>query len=178
MATFRRLYVEGHPYFITMVMEKRRPLLIENIDLLRDAFRHSKTFFDYAIDSIAIMPDHLHMIIVPEEYDAYPGIVRSIKTYFSKGLKASDSWAGMPTLRTESQVKKRELGIWQRRFYEHTVRDDRDLQKLRDYIHYNPVKHGLATSAAAWKYSSFDRFVAQGIYEADWVSMGDELDLG
>ena len=178
MAVFRRIYAEGHPYFITMVTENRRPLLVENINLLRDAFRHSKSFFDYTIDSIVIMPDHLHMVIVPKEYDAYPKIVRSIKTHFSKRLKSLESWAEVPTLRTQSQVKKRELGIWQRRFYEHTVRDDRDLQRLRDYIHYNPVKHRLATSVAAWEYSSFERFVTLGIYEMDWASLDDELDLG
>ena len=175
MAVFRRVYAEGYPYFITMTTQNRTPLLVDNIELLREAFRHSKEYFTYDIDSIVILPDHLHMIIAPKKYDAYPKIVRSVKTYFSKGLK--DSWAGMPTLRSASQEKKRELGIWQRRFYEHTIRDEKDLQRLRDYVHYNPVKHGVAESAAAWKYSSFDRFVASGMYDKNWVDMGEELGL-
>ncbi len=95
MATFRRVYAEGHPYFITMTTQNRRPVLVDNVALLREAFHNSKKYFVYEIDAIVILPDHLHMIIIPEEPDAYPKIVRSIKTYFSKGLK--ESRAGMPT---------------------------------------------------------------------------------
>jgi putative transposase len=175
LAVFRRMYAEEHPYFITMVTENREPLLVENVAILRDAFQHSKSFFKYTIDSIVVMPDHLHMIIIPEENDAYPKIVRSIKTYFSKELK--ESWAGMPTLRTQSQIKKRELGIWQRRFYEHTVRDERDLQRLRDYIHYNPVKHGWVKRVYDWKHSSFHKYHVQGMYETEWVNLSEDLDL-
>ncbi len=175
MATFRRVYAEGHPYFITMTTQNRRPILVDNVALLREAFRNSKKYFAYEIDSIVILPDHLHMIIIPEEPDAYPKIVRSIKTYFSKGLK--ESWAGMPTLRSASQVKKRELGIWQRRFYEHAVRDEKDLQSLRDYIHYNPVKHGLVKRVYDWEYSSFRKYCTKGMYEKNWMNLREDLDL-
>ncbi len=96
MAVFRRVYAEGHPYFITMTTQNRTPLLVDHVELLREAFRNSKKYFVYEIDSIVILPDHPHMIIIPEEPDSYPKIVRSVKTYFSKGLK--ESWAGMPTL--------------------------------------------------------------------------------
>ncbi len=83
----------------------------------------------------------------------------------------------MPTLRSASQVKKRELGIWQRRFYEHTVRDEKDLQRLRDYIHYNPVKHGLAERVYDWEYSSFRKYCTEGMYEKNWMDLREDLDL-
>ena len=170
MATFRRVYTQNHPYFITMSTEKRRPILIENIDILRQAFAHSKQFFNYKIDSICILPDHLHMVIFPENETEYPNIIKSIKTYFSKNIKQSFQ-------PTQSQSNKRELGIWQRRFYEHTIRDDNELERYRNYIHYNPVKHKLVLKASDWEYSSFGRFVKNGFYDETWYSLENNLDL-
>ena len=170
MATFRRVYAQNHPYFITITTEKRRPLLIENITILRQAFAYSKQYFEYEIDSICIMPDHLHMIIQPKNETEYPNIIKSIKTYFSKNIKQTFKT-------TQSQTKKGELGIWQRRFYEHTIRDDNELEKYRNYIHYNPVKHGLVLKTSAWKYSSFGKFVRNGFYDEEWYSLDEDLDL-
>ena len=170
MATFRRVYAKNHSYFITINTEKRRPILIENIDILRQAFTHSKQFFNYKIDSICILPDHLHMIIYPENETEYPNIIKSIKTYFSKNIKQTFK-------PTQSQTKKRELGIWQRRFYEHTIRDDKELEKFRNYIHYNPVKHKLVLSAQYWKHSSFSKFVKKGFYDLQWYSLDEDMDF-
>lgn len=170
MSNYIRLHVKNHPYFITINTEKRRPLLIKNIDILRQAFAHSKQYFEYKIDSICILPDHLHMIIYPNNENEYSNIVKSIKTYFSKNIKQSFK-------PTKSQSSKRELGIWQRRFYEHTVRDDKELEKFRNYIHYNPVKHKLALSAKHWEYSSFNKFVKKEFYDLEWYSLDEDMDF-
>jgi len=160
MATFRRVYAQKHPYFITITTEKRRPILIENATTLRQAFANSKQYFNYEIDSICILPDHIHMIICPQNETEYPNIIKSIKTYFSKNIKTTFRTTG-------SQSKKRELGIWQRRFYEHTIRDDNELERYRNYIHYNPVKHRFVLSARDWEYSSFGKFVKNGFYDEE-----------
>ena len=170
MPNYTRIFADGHPYFITIATEKRRPILIENITLLRQAFTHSKQYFDYNLDAICILPDHLHMIVNPNDATDYPKIITSIKTYFSKNLhqryKTSDS-----------KSKKRELGIWQRRYYEHTIRDEKELEKYRNYVHYNPVKHKLVSSAKDWEFSSFGKFVKNGFYNRDWYNLDEDLDL-
>jgi len=170
MSNYIRVFAENHPYFITMTTQNRRPILTDNIKLLRQAFANSKQYFDYSIDSIVILPDHLHMIIYPSSATDYPKIIRSIKTYFSKHLPHHYKT-------TSSQNKKRELGIWQRRYYEHTVRDEKELERYRHYIHYNPVKHKLTTSAKKWDFSSFDKFVKNEFYTSDWYSLDENIDL-
>jgi len=110
MSDYRRIFAQGHPYFITITTEKRRPILLDNIIILRQAFAHSKQYFDYHIDAICILPDHLHMIIYPSNKRDYPNIIKSIKTYFTKHL-------GLTYLVSKSQSKKKERCIWQRRYY-------------------------------------------------------------
>ena len=78
---------------------------------------------------------------------------------------------------SQSQSKKKERGIWQRRYYEHTIRDENELEKYRNYIHYNPVKHKLATSAKDWEFSSFNKFVKNGFYDKDWYNLDENIDL-
>jgi putative transposase len=90
-----------------------------------------------------------------------------IKARFSRGLPASAA-------RTASKVARREKGIWQRRYWEHVIRDDADLERHVDYIHYNPIKHGLVSRVIDWPYSSFHRHVERGVLPADWG--GDAMD--
>ncbi len=170
MSNYIRIFADNHPYFITITTQNRRPILTDNIKLLRQAFANSKQYFDYSIDSIVILPDHLHMIIYPSSATDYPKIITSIKTYFSKHLPQRYKT-------THSQNKKRELGIWQRRYYEHTIRDEKELERYRNYIHYNPVKHKLTTSAKKWDFSSFNKFVKNGFYTSDWYSWDENIDL-
>ena len=170
MSNYTRVFAQGHPYFITMTTERRRPILIDNITILRQAFTNSKQYFDYSIDAICILPEHLHMIIYPKNEKDYPNIIKSIKTYFSKNYNQSFDI-------TESKTKKKELGIWQRRYYEHTIRNEKELEKYRNYIHYNPVKHHLSNSANEWKYSSFSKFIKNGFYTKDWYNLDKDLDL-
>ena len=170
MPNYTRIFAQNHPYFITIKTEKRRPILIENITLLRQAFAHSKQYFKYEIDSISIMPDHLHMILYPEDASEYPNIIKSIKTYFSKNINQRFKT-------TQSQSKKKELGIWQRRYYEHTIRNETELERYRNYIHYNPVKHRLVKCAKDWKFSSFGKFVKNGFYDVEWYNLDENIDL-
>ena len=170
MSNYTRVFAQEHPYFITINTEKRRPILIDNITILRQAFANSKQYFDYSIDAICILPDHLHMIIYPKNEKDYPNIIKSIKTYFSKNINQTFDMS-------QSKIKKKELGIWQRRYYEHTIRDEKELEKYRNYIHYNPVKHHLIRSANEWEYSSFSKFVSRGYYDIDWYNLDEDIDL-
>ncbi|MDQ7084302.1 MAG: transposase [Sulfurovum sp.] len=86
MAKYKRLFLQGYSYFFTIVTHRREPILIDNIELLRESFRESKQFFDYSIDAIVILPDHLHMILSPKNVEEYPRIIKAIKYNFSKKL--------------------------------------------------------------------------------------------
>ncbi len=163
MVTYRRNRLPGGSYFFTVtLLDRSSHLLIEHIDDLREAFRSVRLDRPFAIDAMVVLPDHLHCIwrLPPGDMD-YSLRWREIKARFSRQVPAGES-------RTQGRVQQKERGIWQRRFWEHTLRDDRDREKHVDYIHYNPVKHGYVSCAADWPYSSFHRFVRLGVYPPDW----------
>ena len=118
------------------------------------------------------------MILEPELHDIYPKIIRAIKYNFSRLLQ---SWDGNPPLqqlsRSKSKERKGEQPVWQRRFYEHTIRNEKELFLYRDYIHYNPVKHKLVTRAGDWDYSTFRHYVSEGYYPEDWCDFSEHIDL-
>ncbi len=158
---FRRVRIPGGTYFFTVVTAERRPLLIDNISRLREAFRSVKHRYPFHIKAIVILPDHLHTIWGLPNGDADYSLRWSlIKRRFSIGLPAGRQ--------TASRRSKREKGIWQRRYWEHCIRDENDLRRHLDYIHYNPVKHGFVKRVADWPYSSFGRWVEKGIYPEGW----------
>jgi len=152
MANYKRIFMDGYSYYITMVTHERNPILIENIDLLRESFRISKTVYRYRIDAIVVMPDHVHMIITPRNVEEYPHIIRTVKQYFSKHCPQSyykhlyQSW---------SRNKKGYLPVWQKRYYEHTIRNEKDMFEKIQYMYHNPVKHGYVDEPNQWRYSSF-----------------------
>jgi Transposase and inactivated derivatives len=157
---YRRFYQPGARYFFTVVTDGRQPLLIDHIERLRDAFRLGMSRQPFAVEAIVVLPDHLHTIWRLPEGDAdFSTRWMIIKRKFSAGIP-------MGRIRP-SQCAKRERGIWQRRFWEHYLRDEADWQRHVDYIHYNPVKHGYVARAGDWPYSSFHRAVAAGSYPAD-----------
>lgn len=122
-----------------------------------------KRKYPFTIDAIVILPDHLHTLWqLPENDHDYSNRWSRIKRYFSTGCTLID-----PT-RPASREHKREQAIWQRRFWEHLIRDADDWHKHMDYIHYNPVKHGYAKCAAEWPYSSFKQYMREGWYAPDW----------
>lgn len=150
---YRRAKVEGASYFFTVVTKNRVPLFTSYnaVETLRAAFRDVQLSRPFVIDGIVVLPDHLHCIWSLPHGDAnFPTRWRLIKTWFSKHYQPGRT------------------GWWQNRYWEHLIRDERDWQQHMDYIHYNPVKHGLVTRVEDWPYSSFARCVEKGWYEANW----------
>ncbi len=168
MPNFRRVFVDNSYVFITVAINNRsRKLLTDYITELKSALKTVKNQTQFEIHAIAIMPEHFHMIIRPHCITDYPKIVSLIKINFTKSLP-HDLKAELSNEVSISKTKKRESGVWQRRFYEHTIRNESDLNHLTDYIHFNPVKHGLVDKASEWKYSSFMKFVENGYYDINW----------
>jgi len=160
---YRRYYQSGGTYFFTVVTQNRQPLLIEHIDRLRDAFRHGMERYPFTIDGIVILPDHLHALWhLPDGDNNFSIRWMVIKRKFSAGFESG--------ITNRSKQVKREKGIWQRRFWEHCIRDETDWCRHLDYIHYNPVKHGYCSLPGEWPYSSFSRSVKEGLYLSDWGS--------
>ncbi len=149
----------------------RNDLLVRNIDSLRDAVLATRTARPFEIIAWVVLPEHMHAIWKLPEGDAdYSTRWAAIKARFSKSIAPGE-------FQNASRLEKDGRGIWQRRFWEHTIRDDRDLQNHVDYIHFNPVKHGLAVRAQDWPHSSFHRFATRGVYALDWATPPDLPDL-
>ena len=164
---YKRLFVKNTYIFITIVTSKRRKILINNIDILKRALKQTISHFNYEIYAICVLPDHLHMLIKPYETKDYPKIIQQIKRYFSNNIDKEQ--IENYTL-TNSNINRKECDIWQKRYWEHTIRDESDLNKHLDYIHYNPVKHGYVNKAKDWKYSSFKKFVDMNLYKIEWCN--------
>ncbi len=158
MSDYRRIYIPGGHYFFTVITWRRRPVFAneQNIQILRTALGQIRSEKPFAIDAIVILPDHLHCLFRLPENDAdFSGRWREIKKYVAR--------------RAGQKINHRgEYNIWQRRFWEHSVRNENDWRRHMDYIHYNPVKHGLAQSPAQWPYSSFKTAVGKGWYPYNW----------
>jgi len=166
MTNYRRFYSKGGTYFFTVVTQERRPIFSteENIQKLRDAFKAVMKKRPFRIEAIVILPDHIHCIwALPRDDSDFSNRWKEIKYCFSMSYISS-------FLNAYSKRKKNEKGLWQRRFWEHLIRDQEDYNRHFDYIHYNPVKHKLTERAVDWPYSTFRRFVDKGIYEEDWGS--------
>lgn len=165
MSNYRRLKVHGGIYFFTLTLQNRQnnTPLIQHIDNLRQAIKHTRNKYPFRIHGWIVLPDHMHCIIqLPQDVNDLSMPLRLIKSRFSRSIQQS------PHL-TSSQQKRNERGIWQRRFWEHLIRDEGDYTAHMDYIHYNPVKHGLVTNVIDWPYSTFHRLVSKGIYPTDWA---------
>ena len=163
MPQYIRARIQGSIFFFTVVLADRRSnLLIDEIDRFRNSYRVVQQGFPFETIAICVLPDHLHAIWAMPEGDAdFSKRWSLIKSGFSRGLHPSHS-------RSASKISKREKGIWQRRYWEHTIRDDADYERHVDYIHFNPVKHGYVTRVADWPHSSFHRYVERGLLAADW----------
>ena len=167
---YRRTDVAGATYFFTVnLAERHRTLLTDHIATLRTVMRGVKQRHPFHIDALVILPDHLHCVWTLPEGDAdYPLRWTLIKAGFSRRLPKTER-------RNSSRVDKGERGVWQRRYWEHMIRDEGDHARHVDYIHYNPVKHGYVSRAADWPYSSIHRYIAAGTLTRDWdVGEGEE----
>ena len=166
---YRRSYVEGGTYFFTVnLQDRRKSLLVEHIAVLRSAVAVIQRKKPFEIDAWVVLPDHMHAVwTLPENDSDYTSRWREIKKRFSQEI-----------LKVENSLVSRKRGvgngIWQARFWEHTIRDGRDYEHHIDYVHINPLKHGFVTQVKDWPYSSFHRAVKRGEYPINW---GGESDL-
>ena len=169
MVDYRRNYIKGGTYFFTLTLASRQSqLLLKHIDLLRSAMKQVKNENSYKTKAIVVLPDHIHVIWeLPDGDDNYSMRWRKIKRYFTIGLIKT----GLPLLKN----RHGEYNVWQRRFWEHTVKNDRDFEVHVNYIHYNPVKHGYVKRVIDWPFSSFHGYVKRNILTKDWAGGGDGL---
>lgn len=162
MVIYRRSRAANAPFFLTAVVRDRGSrLLLDHIDHLRAAFRCAAAQNPFHVDAVVVLPDHFHLLCTLPDGDAdFSTRMQTIRRRFTFGVAGS----GLPT----RQNHPRESGFWQTRFWEHTIRDDEDFSRHVDYIHFNPVKHGLAGSVRDWPHSSFHRYVRKGLLTEDW----------
>jgi REP-associated tyrosine transposase len=172
MPRYIRAFVPGGTFFFTVaLLERRRRLLTDHIEALRAAFAAVQAKRPFTIDAIVVLPDHLHCLWTLSAGDAdFSMRWHAIKAAFSRAVPKGERLSAR-------RVAKGERGIWQRRFWEHTIRDERDFERHADYIHFNPVKHGHVRCVADWPYSTFRRYAQRGIYPLDWSAGDDVRDL-
>ncbi len=165
---YRRANVKGGTYFFTVnLAERNKTLLIDEIDKLRVAINKVKKQHPFKLDAMVIMPDHLHALMtLPINDNDYATRWMLIKAGFSRQLPKLEKI-------DNSRKTKGERGIWQRRYWEHLIRDDNDFEKHVDYIHYNPVKHGYVKFAVDWPYSTIHDYISRGIINASWGGIND-----
>ncbi len=169
MSNYRR-YFNGcnNPVFVTFVTYNRREILLSNLQLLRDSFKQAISKFNFEIIAISTLKEHCHLILATENPSDIPNIIRAIKYYFSINIDKGFICENL----SESATKRGEKGIWQRRYYDHIIRNEEDLRKHIDYIHYNSMKH-YAIAPKNWEYSSFKKFVQNEYYDIDWCNFED-----
>jgi len=168
MPEYRRTRAKGATYFFTVVTYWRQPVLClpESLDAMKDVMRNVAERYPFQTDAWVVLPDHLHFVwTLPEGDSNYSMRWAVVKKELTKRLSSSIRADGAPS---RSRQRRREGMLWQRRFWEHRIRDEQDYRTHMDYIHFNPVKHGLAASPKDWRCSSFRRWVARGAYEEDW----------
>ena len=163
MVGYRRNFVTGGTFFFTLTLEDRTSrTLIEHTAILRAAMQEVRRSRPFAIEAVVVLPDHLHMIMSLPEGDAdYPNRWSLIKRRFTEGIIE----CGIAVARHRNG----ELALWQRRYWEHTIRDDADFTRHIDYVHYNPVRHSLVARVCDWPHSSFHRYVRQELLPQDWA---------
>jgi putative transposase len=162
MVRYRRNFIAGGTFFFTVTLEDRTSrALVDHVEALRAAMRETRGLYPFTIDAVVILPDHLHIVVTLPEGDAdYTNRWRLIKRRFTDAVIKS----GTPVARHRNG----EVALWQRRFWEHTIRDDGDFERHVDYVHFNPVRHGLVARVRDWPYSSFHDYVRRGLLTQDW----------
>jgi putative transposase len=171
MVKYRRYFVPGGTYFFTLALHNRKSnWLIKYVQELKDAMRSTQQIYPYETIAIVVLPDHLHVVWeLPENDDNFSARWRYIKIQFAKNIR-----------KLGVVIEKNRYGeniLWQRRFWEHVICNEQDYEKHVDYIHYNPVKHSYVKRVADWPYSSFHRYVKEGILPMNWCYQNDDLDV-
>ena len=165
---YRRIWKTGGTYFFTINLLQRNnnALLVEKIDLLRQVVAKVKGRYPFIIPAWVVLPDHIHCVIeLPSDDQNFPLRWRLIKQGFSKALPTHE-------YRSDVRINRGERGIWQRRYWEHLIRDEADFHAHLDYVHINPLKHGLVQRVIDWPYSTFHRHYQRGLYPIDWCDGG------
>jgi putative transposase len=153
MTKIKRYFKPGDICFITNVTYNRLPILIENIDLLNEAFQKTSQSSPFKIIANVILPDHFHILIEADESNPSK-IIQKIKMSFGVLYRI--------------KMNMKSGRIWQNRFWDHIIRDQNDLNNHINYIHYNPVKHGLISRPCDWQFSSIREYIEDGVYTRDW----------
>ncbi len=170
MSNYRRYRVPGGTYFFTVnLLERRQDTLVRHIDSLRDAVRKTRHERPFHIDAWVVLPDHLHCVwTLPPGDDDFSNRWKAIKIRFVQALPRTEH-------RSKVRIAKGERAIWQRRFWEHAIRDERDYTQHIDYVHLNPLKHGYVQRVVDWPHSTFHRYVAAGLLPAGWCGIVTDL---
>lgn len=168
MSRYRRANTPGATYFFTIVTYRRRTFLCDNLVrlALRAAIQKVRARHPFQIDAWVLLPDHLHTIWTLSDSDADFSLRwQLIKRHVTRQCR---ELLHQPDLMTASKTRHRESTLWQRRYWEHLIRNDADYERHMHYLHYNPVKHGLVKQVKDWPYSSFHRHMENGIYDENW----------
>jgi len=168
---YRRAWHKGGTYFFTVncLQRQNNDILVRHIDFLREVIAKIKKTHPFTIHAWVVLPEHMHCVIeLPEGDDDFSTRWMLIKMLFSKGIPKNERRSG-------TRIGRRERGVWQRRYWEHLIRDERDYEAHVDYVHINPVKHGLVEHVKEWPYSTFHKMVEQGVYAQDWGGGMDGL---
>jgi putative transposase len=168
---YRRIWHPGGAYFFTinLLQRKDNDLLIRHTQSLRESVKTVKAHHPFEIHGWVVLPENMHCLIeLPENDIDYATRIRLIKIGFSKAIPKTER-------RSSVRIKRGERGIWQRRYWEHLIRDEADFQAHINYIHYNPVKHGWVKQVKDWPYSTFHRWVEQGAYPLNWAGIDGDL---
>ena len=175
MAHYRRSHTPGATYFFTVVTYRRQSILCDDMvrHALRTAIVSARAARPFTIDAWVLLPDHMHCIwTLPSgdaDYTTRWNLIKRRVSVICRDAYQRSEWL------TASMRKHRESTIWQRRYWEHQIRDEPDFERHVDYIHFNAVKHGHCNRAADWPHSTFHRYVARGYYLPDWGGVGDGI---
>ena len=169
---YRRAWHMGGTYFFTvnLLQRKNNRLLVEHVDVLRRVVKTVKASHPFTIHAWVVLPEHLHCVIELPKGDAdFKTRWMLIKMLFSKAIPKTEYVSKI-------RQQRRERGIWQRRYWEHLIKNDADYAAHMNYVHINPVKHGLVTQVMDWPYSTFHRLVKMGVYPCDWAGGKEVLE--
>jgi putative transposase len=169
LSDYRRSIIPGGTFFFTVVTHMRRPIFADDfaVEIFFKCIREISALHPFTIEAWVVLPDHIHMIwTLPEDDSDYSTRWKKIKARFSRQYLKKQGTKGQE--KSPSMTEKGEKGIWQRRFWEHSIRDQEDFNRHCDYIHYNPVKHGMVTLPFQWQQSSLMEFVQKGSYSPEW----------